>query len=121
MRKLNMWQRLGIIASALWMVGGGLWQRTSDVDFASSRMFAQYLPCSETASQLASGADEANAKCMSDALKTGQIFLEGSWGNVAVFAIGPMLLTWISIYVILWLVRWVKAGRKHSISPTTDL
>lgn len=113
MLKLNMWQRLGIIASALWMVGGGLWQRTSDVAFASHMMSERYLPCTEAASQLASGADAINSNCMSDAFKTYLIFMEGSWGNVALFAIGPVLLTWILSYVILWLFRWVMIGRRN--------
>lgn len=114
MRKLNMWQRLGFIASVLWMVGGGFWQRTSDVSFAYDRSFAQYLACSEVASQLPSGTQAANAKCMSDALATQQIWLEGSWGNVAIFAIAPVLLAWALAFIVLWLFRWVKAGRKIS-------
>ena len=114
MRSLNIWQRLGIVVSVLWLVGGGIWQRTYDVDRASTMMQSQYLPCSEAASQLGAGAQVANEKCMSEALKTFNIFLEGSWGNVAVFAIGPILLAWLLAYLILRTVRWVLAGRQFS-------
>ena len=114
MRKLKMWQRLGIVISLLWIIGGGLWQRTSDVSRASNMAQSQYQPCSETASQLTSGATAANEKCMSESLKTFNIFLEGSWGNVAFFAVGPVLLAWLLAYLTLWTTRWVLAGRRVS-------
>ena len=114
MRKLNMWQRLGIVLSLLWIIGGGLWQRTSDVSQASSMMQSQYQPCSETASQLIYGTDAANEKCMSEALKTFNIYLEDSWAKVVFFAIAPVLLAWLLAYAFLWTARWVLAGRRIS-------
>lgn len=114
MRKLNMWQRLGIVLSLLWIVVGGMWQRNYDTLFAAEAMEAQYQPCSEKASNLPTGADAANDRCMSEALKTYNVFLEGSWMNAAFFAFGPVILGWLLAYVILWVSKWVLAGRKIS-------
>ena len=115
MRKLNMWQRLGIVLSVLWIVGGAIWQRTSDTNRAEEMAQVSYLPCSERASQLPLGADTAaNEKCMSKAIKDWNLWLEGSWENVASFALGPVILGWLIAYLVLWVARWVLGGRKIS-------
>lgn len=111
MRRLNMWQRLGVVASVVWIIGAGLWLRASDVGRAQRMMQSEYQPCSEVASQLTNGAIEANQKCMTEALKTFEIMLQGSWGNAAIFAFGSTLLAWIAVYAIARTTRWVFAGR----------
>ena len=111
MRKLNIWHRLGIVASVLWFVGGGIWQRTSDVARASDMMGFTYRTCTESAALK----NIYNfTPCMDEATKQFELFLEGSWGNVAFMAIVPIALGWLGAYFILWVTRWVLAGRENS-------
>jgi len=109
MRKLGVWQRLGIIASVLWIIGGGLWQRTSDVERAQTFMNSSYQTCFDAHPP---NADRAYyATCMSKAWADYQIVVAGSWGNVAFFAIAPVALAWLAAFIAIVVSRWVLAGR----------
>ena len=111
MGRLNAWQRLGIVVSLLWVVCGGLWQRTSDVDRALNYMGFVYRTCTEAAA-LKNNYDFN--PCMDKATDDFKLFLEGSWGNVAFMALAPIALGWLTAFAILWVARWVLAGRRSS-------
>lgn len=112
MRGLNMWHRLGIVATALWIVGGGLWQRSSDISRGMIAYQAAYNVCVKTA-ELAGKTPDFRG-CFADGERMFQVMIANSWGNVAVFAIGIALLGWIFAYAAIWTARWVLAGRKPS-------
>jgi hypothetical protein len=110
MSKLNMWQRLGIVASVLWIIGGGFWQRTADVHRASEFSEMNYTFCTEMISK---HGDYNFKSCSEDAGREFKLALVGSWGNVAIFAFGPVLLAWLLAWVSVRVGRWVLAGRKQ--------
>src|SRR5690242_17438542 len=76
MGRLNMWQRLGVVASGLWIIAGGIWQRTSDVAQAQKVMSFTYRVCTEAASLKE---DYNFSPCMTKATQDFELFLQGSW------------------------------------------
>jgi hypothetical protein len=97
-----MWQRLGLVASVLWAIGGGLYQRSHDLDVSAKIAFGPcdmdkftvakaYLDCGK--------ADYAN-------------MIKDEWQNAAAVAVVPILLAWLLAYIAIWTVRWVMAGRR---------
>jgi hypothetical protein len=107
-----MWQRLGVVFSVLWSLGAGLWQRSQDVDRAGQAMSAMYRACSAVR---ASKGDFNFAPCMVQANEVFQNFLSGSWGNVAITALAPIIAGWLLVYLVILVVRWVLAGRSAGI------
>ncbi|UDL87016.1 hypothetical protein LGH82_17510 [Mesorhizobium sp. PAMC28654] len=114
--KLNMWYRLGIVISVLWILGDGLWVRTSDIGKASSvaEFTAKVCIEAEDARYEATKKEPDLLKCEAEADKDFRLYLEGSWGNVAIGAFGPLLLGWLAVFIVLWVTRWMLAGRKVS-------
>jgi hypothetical protein len=113
MRKLNMWQRLGVVASVLWVIGGGFWQRDSDLDKASNFSAAVYSMCSEAKSVRH---DYDFKSCSAEADHSFNVMLEGSWWNVAAFSFGIVLLGWLMAWLSIRVGRWVLAGRDEAES-----
>ena len=112
MYKLNIWQRLGIIASVLWIVGGGLWQRLSDV--AMYNASAQYAVNECLITQREAGLPRDLQFCSDKEAPWREHALSGSLENSAFVAIAPVVLVWLAAYLLLWLTRWVLAGRNIS-------
>ena len=100
--RLNIWQRAGVVASVLWAVGGGLYQRSHDLNEAAKAAFA---PCDMdkftdvNAFRHCGEADYAS-------------LIKDEWMNAAVVALAPILLAWLLAYVAIWVSRWVWAGRR---------
>jgi hypothetical protein len=103
--KLNVWKRAGIVASVLWFIGGGLYQRSQDTKLASEGMRGVYRLCTEA------NPNGDFAKCMDQATEFYKVTLRG-WDNSAITAIAPILLGWLLAYGVVWTVRWVMAGRR---------
>lgn len=103
--RLNVWQRLGAVASVLWFIGGGFWQRSHDTKIAADGLTSVYHLCAE-----ASPSADVE-KCMDQARAFYTATLPG-WDNTAVTAIVPILLGWLLAYIVVWTTRWVLAGRR---------
>ena len=115
MRKLNMWQRLGVVVSLLWIVGAGTWQRNSDQQLANVLSFTTYDDCkNKPLPQPTSGVESVIDQCATDVQEAHDYVMADSWEHVASFALLPVLLGWIIAYLLLWMARWVLAGRKIS-------
>lgn len=99
--RLNVWQRAGIVASVLWMVGGALWARASIVKQAVDVTTGIRLMCER-------GERDGCNKAM-DAAR--DAILDG-WEMVAlVTAVAPVIFGWVLAYIVVWTARWVLAGR----------
>jgi hypothetical protein len=121
MHNLNMWQRLGVVLSLLWIAGGGLWQRSSDVKLASLKWSAEYDFCTgfnpyERKATWTPPSSERKVMCANEAEAARYSAMKGSWGNVAFVAFAPVLLGWLLAYIVLWVAKWVLGGRKISRS-----
>lgn len=104
-----MWQRIGVVASVLWFLGGGMWQLEYDTDVAQKMMNAEYNLCTETRAQKQ---DYNFEPCSKESWKTHEVMMEGSGTKALMFAILPIILGWLFAYIVLWTTRWVLRGRK---------
>lgn len=104
--RLNGWQRIGVVLSVIWGMGGAVYQRSADVDRASNSAGFAMKVCEESQDLKHLGYEP----CSAEFSKMFALDLEGSWGNVAIVAIGPILIGWMAAYLGLWTVRWVRKG-----------
>jgi hypothetical protein len=112
----NGWQRIGIVLSVVWVLGDGLYQRDVDLTNAAWHLDFAYTVCAETKTQRQ---DIDFKSCVDEADKNYGVFLEGSWGNVVVLALVPVVAAWLLAYIIIRVGRWVRSGfakppRPHS-------
>jgi hypothetical protein len=104
--KINGWQRLGIIASAVWILGAGLCTLKAVGDIRITNTSGLTLSCEEAPN----GSLQWSAEC--DALSKGYLAETKTdpWTEATVVAFVPVPLGWGSLYLILFLTRWVKRG-----------
>jgi hypothetical protein len=87
--RLNGWQRLGIVLSALWVLVGGLWGRHLTV--------APYFDCIKSAPNI-------------DTMNFCERYLQ-DWGSTAMLiALVPIPIAWLLVYIVVWTVRWIRRG-----------
>ena len=111
MRKLNGWKRIGIIASVVWILGAGLWTYDSDLREASKYIVLAHVQCDadlagKTGDAYTAGFNECNERDDGSlALAFTNARLQG-----AVVGLVPVPLGWALVYLVLFLVNWVKRG-----------
>lgn len=98
--RLNMWQRLGVVASVLWMLGAGIRERLKQVDLALIYYGEARDECAKTAADCSQVASAAYDRA-----------IEGRWGEVVAVAVEPVVLGWVFAYITVWTARWILAGR----------
>jgi hypothetical protein len=97
---LSMWQRLGVVASVLWMLGGGLWMRSRYADMSLVHYGMTRDACAGS-----------EGECLQAANDAADQVLKSSWPEVVSFALAPIILGWVLAYAIVWTARWILAGR----------
>jgi hypothetical protein len=105
-RKLNMWQRLGIVASMLWIAGCVLSERYYDLNKAQEMKTSAYSIC------ISYGHTSLN--CEERAVALYNHFnqtVQDHLGPTIAIILAPLILAWLLAYVGVWLSRWVWAGR----------
>ena len=101
--KINGWQRIGIIASAAWVLGAGAYTydktTKSDVALASATKVA---------------CDKAHPMDMNKCASDADAYLDRAARyeliDTTVAALVPVPLGWVAIYFILFLILWVRRG-----------
>jgi hypothetical protein len=136
MSRLNGWQRIGIVVSVLWAIGGGLWGNS----YGFSRgdwVFAQEARCLKQPNSspefdpdaFLQGRDQSsnsNPKFDPDAYLQGKAAKrevcestrKANWNAIAeeryYFAAGfgliPIPIAWLSVYGLIGLWRWIRRG-----------
>lgn len=104
--KLNGWKRIGIIASVVWILGAGLYTNGALQESDRKAATAISLDCE---SYIAKGITSL-AECD----KRSGDYLAGTysreWMAAALVAFVPVPFGWGFVYLVLFLVRWVKRG-----------
>ena len=108
---LKVWQRLGVVATFLWVLGAGYTQFRLDTDSAAEHVQAQFQACSDAVEIRHSNDFKA---CFDAARNRRQAALGGLWGDMALTAFAFPLLAWFFVYLIIIVGRWVWAGRADS-------
>lgn len=107
MARLNLWQRLGIVLSVLWVFGAGYWSRANDLGGARFLKELSYRKCIE---RFPAGSTPDRKGCALEADQVSDLFLAQSWENVAIFVFGILIAGWAVGFVATKTVRWVMAG-----------
>jgi hypothetical protein len=105
--KLSGWQRWGILLSILWAIGGAIHQRTEDVEKADDFAKFSYKVCADNK---VAESDTDLRSCTEGQEKNRKIWMEGSTGNVAVFALMPIPLAWFAVFILRYIVRAQAVG-----------
>jgi hypothetical protein len=120
--KLNGWQRLGIVASVVWMIGGTIWIERNRIDQASATGDFNWNACLNALDHdTAAKADirvweKGNEACAhrgtgatADAGGFTSKLSESAGG--AALALG---IAWLLVYGLVGLGHWVRAGFKQA-------
>ena len=101
--KLNGWQRIGVVATLLWIVGGGIF--TLIYLSNSADQYAKEISrlCYDLSKQVESCSDRY-VEAYRNRMK-----YEG-WPLTGLTAFVPPLLGWPLTYLILFTTRWIRRG-----------
>lgn len=104
--KINGWQRIGMLASVVWVLGAGAYTLTAAEDVRITTASRFTIDCEKAPD----GSLQGSAAC--DALSTDYLAKTSyePWIETAVVAFVPVPLGWGFTYLILFLVGWIKRG-----------
>ena len=113
MAKLNGWQRIGIIASVVWILGGGMGTYFSELDSASRFIASDHVSCDASLwGETGDARDKGYKECNQQAGDAFAVALSNARLEAALVALIPVPLGWGVAYLSLSLVRWVRRGFK---------
>jgi len=100
--RLNGWQRIGLVLSALWVLGAAIHVRTKQVDAADELFQFQYRLCLEQVNPVKNCSDTVSLQAAMDAT--------AYWPDVAFYAFGPAIAGWLVVLMAIRTFRWVSDG-----------
>lgn len=103
MHRLNRWQRLGIVASILWVMGAGFYSLENSAEQAVAFAQAVSNSCHET--------NDPNVDCAAEFDDAFHSNDSNTWPLAAMVAFLPIPFAWLFAYVAIWTTRWIRAGR----------
>ncbi len=98
------WQRAAVVASLLWIVVAGIWQRSALLKESAQLYWLLQKACHEQ-----SVSEREN--CLSTLDKNRQLEQSLVWVDVAMTAFVPVLLVWIVGWIAFVAFRWIRAGK----------
>jgi hypothetical protein len=110
--KINGWQRIGIIASVIWIVSAGLYTYVSEIDGTARLRWDIYHDCMVSSQGGIGTPDGLPNKLTNECDKKATDVVSNirPRQTAALFAFVPVLLAWGLVYLVLVLVRWVRRG-----------
>ena len=110
--KVNGWQRIGIIVSAIWIGGAGFYTYVSEIDGTAQLRVKVYDDCMVSAQGGIGTPDGLPNKLTDQCDKKATDVISGirPRQTATLFAFVPVLLAWSLTYLVLFLVHWVKRG-----------
>lgn len=112
MKRLNGWQRIGVVLSILWAIGAAIYNRNNQVHIAQTVLHHNLTGCLDD-HRLGIMRDGCNEKAVS----AYELMLQISAGNVAdilFYSLAPVAIGWIAIYLVIRIFRWVRAGFRRN-------
>jgi hypothetical protein len=100
--RLNGWQRIGIIASVIWAIGGGFWGNELGIEQGDWVVDALKV-CMDVH-------PDDWPKCNQEFAKEYPEAIKYHWVNAAIFAFVPIVLGWLVAWGAVATVRWVRRG-----------
>jgi len=90
--QINRWKRVGLLASVIWVIVGGLLASWNETWIAAWRLY-----CSFTADPPCVGAT---------------VFLVAHWDAIAGIVIFPLVLAWLVACGLIALRRWIRRSSR---------
>jgi len=105
--RLNGWHRIGLVLSALWVLGAAIHVRNKQENAAHDLFQSQYRMCLEQESPVKNCSDTVSLQAAMDATVY--------WSDVAFYAFGPAIAGWFIALITIRTFRWVSDGfsKKH--------
>ena len=107
----KVWRRLGVVATFLWILGAGYTQFRVDTDRAAEGVQNRFQACSVAAENRQT---DNLASCLAAARAARGTAERGLWTDVPLIALAPPLVAWVLVYLTIFVLRWVWAGRSRS-------
>ncbi len=104
MRKLNGWQRIGVILSILWVLGAAIHERNGQVDSAFRMAQWEREDCSSSLVMTECRQSADNRLIENLRLDSNSIV------NIAVASLMPPLFGWLFAWLAIVVYRWVRVG-----------
>jgi hypothetical protein len=101
--RLNGWQRLGVVASVVWALGGAFWGNNLGLH-EGDYVVTQYQICTEGPLPV-----DWNA-CSQAFARDWPAAISHRWAYAAFFGLVPIPLGWLIVYGLRALVRWIQSG-----------
>ena len=108
-KRFGGWLRFGILLSMLWAAGAGIYQRHSDLESAARISTIVYMNCNQPTSR---GGQADSQNCEEAASRARNMWLEGSWTMVTILVVAPLILAWLSIFLIVRGFRSLTRGER---------
>jgi hypothetical protein len=122
--RLNGWQRIGVVASVCWFLGGGLWIGGIVIDDLSSTVRAEYRRCLDAHSIQPDGTvpkDTDWGPCMRTFEKDFDAAVANHWYYTAAYTLIPIPIVWLIVYgLVAWCAgseRDLRSSRERRRSP----
>jgi hypothetical protein len=108
MKRLNGWQRIGIILSVIWIIGGGMLVHTIARDNAAP----EFILSDDDFKALA-------ANDMTKVSNEGLIYMKNTIDRevstlMVFWTLGPLVMVWGFVYLVIGLIQWVRAGFRQA-------
>jgi hypothetical protein len=109
MKRLNGWQRIGIVASILWAISTAVYLNLWYWEHAYESAARLAKSCENIAPEYRAQEDK---DCWHSYPKNIALYMNGLgfWHDYMPFSLMPILLGWIIAYVVIAVVKWIKRG-----------
>jgi len=107
MKRLNGWQRIGVIASIVWAFGAFIHVNSWYADESTKYAISMVKSCEAAAPEYR---EPGIKDCWSSYQANVALDREGFWADAAIVSLIPIPVGWLTVYLILGLLRWIKAG-----------
>jgi hypothetical protein len=117
--RLNGWQCIGIVLSVIWAVAMVLEMGNDSYEQANSVSITTAAKCeSEQRLQKNSNLEvcEQIKKAAFDRTKEKYNYV----GGVGLLILAPIAFAWFAVYLLMWVLRWVKTGFKNESAKPDD-
>jgi hypothetical protein len=104
--RLNGWQRIGIVMSVAWAIGGPIYLEHEARKDAQEVFSRTYSSCRDVLS------NDPN-DCFRRASEQADLvprYTADQRANQVAAALGPVALGWLLVYALVYLMRWIRAG-----------
>jgi len=115
--RLNGWQRIGLVLTICWIVGGGLWVNGMVIDAMGANVRSELQRCLDARSIQPDGTVPKDTDWGLCTRRFDAEFIPAvanHWTYAIVYTLVPIPLAWGLVYALAGLGRWIAVGFRQS-------